>query len=155
MDKIERILARLDKDTSKQVEIETKFLEVQEGALDEISFDWQFGWGNPRYLIDPLTGIPVINAQGDPAYTFENTLTGNTRTLAQAHSPSTGSQSQIVITDSLNPQAGLTLPTPAPVLPGFVDIAGVSPLVTSSQNSLKFAGGAGSMILGEAKQICL
>ena len=33
---IERILARLDKDTSKQVEIETKFLEVQEGALDEI-----------------------------------------------------------------------------------------------------------------------
>ena len=55
LDKIERILARLDKDTSKQVEIETKFLEVQEGALDEISFDWQFGWGiQTKYLIPKL-----------------------------------------------------------------------------------------------------
>ena len=32
LDLIERILAKLDKDTSQQVEIETKFLEVQEGA---------------------------------------------------------------------------------------------------------------------------
>ena len=53
LDKIERILARLDKDTSKQVEIETKFLEVQEGALDEISFDWQFGW-EPRLILEIL-----------------------------------------------------------------------------------------------------
>ena len=28
------------------MEIEAKFLEVQEGALDEISFDWQYSWGD-------------------------------------------------------------------------------------------------------------
>ena len=39
LDLIERILAKLDQDSSRQVEIETKFLEVQEGALDEITFD--------------------------------------------------------------------------------------------------------------------
>ena len=149
LDKIERILARLDKDTSKQVEIETKFLEVQEGALDEISFDWQLGWGNPSYQVDPTTGNPVVDSRGNPMFTFDNSVTGNTRTLAQAHSPSTGQVSQIVISDSLNPQASFSLPTPAPVLPGFVDIgAGVSPLIQSSGDNLQFAGGAGSMILG-------
>ena len=53
LDLIERILERLDADSSRQVEIETKFLEVQEGALDEVSFDWQFKWGNPSYTVDP------------------------------------------------------------------------------------------------------
>ena len=149
LDKIERILARLDKDTSKQVGIETKFLEVQEGALDEISFDWQFGWSNPAYQVDPQTGNPVVDVRGNPMFTFDNTLQGNTRTLAQAHSPNTGQVSQIVISDSLNPQASFTLPTPAPVLPGFVDIgSGVSPLIQSSRDSLQFSGGTGSAILG-------
>ena len=38
LDLIERILERLDADSSRQAEIETKFSEVQEGALDEVSF---------------------------------------------------------------------------------------------------------------------
>lgn len=149
LDLIERILAKLDKDTSQQVEIETKFLEVQEGALDEISFDWQFGWGSPTYVVDPQSGNPVIDSQGNPSYGFGNTLTGNTRTLAQAHSSSSSGTSQVLITDSLNPQASVSLPTPPPTLPGFVDIgAGVTPLIQSSRDNLQFAGGAGSMILG-------
>ena len=45
LDLIERILERLDADSSRQVEIETKFLEVQEGALDEVSFDWLYNFG--------------------------------------------------------------------------------------------------------------
>lgn len=147
LDKIERILARLDKDTSKQVEIETKFLEVQEGALDEISFDWQFGWGSPSYMVDQAGG-PIIDSQGNPVVSFSNILTGNTRTLAQAHSPGASSDSSVVIQDSLDPTSNVTLPVPAPVLPGFVDIgAGVSPLVSSSSNSFQFGAG-GSTILG-------
>ncbi len=147
LDKIERIISRLDKDTDKQVEIETKFLEVQEGALDEISFEWQFGWGNPNQMFNPETGGPQIDSLGRPVIKNDYTMKGNTRTLAQAHSPSTGATSQIVISDSVNPQASLTLPTPAPVLPGFVDIgSGVSPLIDSSQNNFSF--GAGGAILG-------
>ena len=50
LDLIERILSKLDEESSKQVEIEAKFLEVQEGALDEISFDWQYSWGNAAHF---------------------------------------------------------------------------------------------------------
>ena len=43
----------------------------------------------------------------------------------------------------------MNIPTPAPVLPGFVDIgAGVTPLVQSSEASIQYSQGAGSMILG-------
>ena len=61
LDLIERILAKMD-EAGLQVEIETKFLEVQEGALDEITFDWQYSFGNPMRLI--RHGNPTL-IQGD------------------------------------------------------------------------------------------
>ena len=51
LDLIERILAKLDQDSSRQVEIK-QVLEVQEGALDEISFDWAYNWGRASYVYD-------------------------------------------------------------------------------------------------------
>jgi general secretion pathway protein D len=69
LDLIERILAKLDQDSSRQVEIETKFLEVQEGALDEISFNWSFGWGDPYFLTD-VDGNPAIGSDGRPLIGF-------------------------------------------------------------------------------------
>ena len=102
LDLIERILERLDADSSRQVEIETKFLEVQEGALDEISFDWQFNWGNPRFSVDPSTGNPVIDSTGRPMVSFDKTFTGNTRTLATAHS-ATGMSRDTIISIPDNP----------------------------------------------------
>ena len=146
LDKIERILARLDKDTSKQIEIETKFLEVQEGALDEISFGWEFGWGGVDPVFDEL-GNPILGSNGEKLVTSEYNMIGNTRTLAQAHSASTGVSSQISVTDSIDARNNFNLPTPAPVLPGFVDIgAGVSPLLNT--NSKNFTFDAGGAILG-------
>ena len=59
LDLIERILERLDADSSRQVEIETKFLEVQEGALDEISFDWQFNWEIQGFQSTRVREIPL------------------------------------------------------------------------------------------------
>jgi hypothetical protein len=56
-------LSKLDEESSKQVEIEAKFLEVQEGALDEISFDWQYSWGNSQMLMDE-TFMPVLDSVG-------------------------------------------------------------------------------------------
>jgi general secretion pathway protein D len=146
LDKIERILARLDKDTSKQIEIETKFLEVQEGALDEISFGWEFGWGGATQVFNE-SGNPIAGSNGKELVTSEYNMIGNTRTLAQAHSASTGVSSQISVTDSLDARNNFNLPTPAPVLPGFVDIgAGVSPLLNT--NSSNFTFDAGGAILG-------
>ena len=63
------------------------------------------------------------------------------------HSASTGVSSQISVTDSIDARNNFNLPTPAPVLPGFVDIgAGVSPLLNT--NSSNFTFDAGGAILG-------
>ena len=148
LDKIERILARLDKDTSKQVEIETKFLEVQEGALDEISFDWQFNMNPIDYLRDS-SGQTMFDERGKHMTDWGHSLSGNTRTLAQAHSPGASADSAVVISDSINPTASMTIPNPAPVLPGFVDIgSGVNPLINVNRSNMQYAAGPGSAILG-------
>ena len=63
----------------------------------------------PTYQVDPQTGNPVVDTQGNPMFTLDNTLTGNTRTLAQAHSPGASADSQVVISDSLNPLASMTI----------------------------------------------
>ena len=134
LDLIERILAKLDQDSSRQVEIETKFLEVQEGALDEITFDWQYSFGNPTVEFDPTTGMPVVDSRGRPKTVYEKTLIGNTRTLAGAHSPS-GFSRDITISYPDNPDADQTIPNPTPKLPGNIGIGeGVSPLLDYQQN---------------------
>ena len=134
LDLIERILAKLDQDSSRQVEIETKFLEVQEGALDEITFDWQYSFGNPTVEFDPTTGMPAIDSRGLPKTVYEKTLIGNTRTLAGAHSPS-GFSRDITISYPDNPDADQTIPNPTPKLPGNIGIGeGVSPLLDYQQN---------------------
>ena len=47
--KVEALLDRYNRkaldERSRQVEIETKFIEVSEGALDELGFEWTFGAG--------------------------------------------------------------------------------------------------------------
>jgi general secretion pathway protein D len=134
LDLIERILAKLDQDSSRQVEIETKFLEVQEGALDEITFDWQYSFGNPVVERDPQTGSPVLDARGRPKLVFEKTMGGNTRTLADAHSPS-GMARDITISYPDNPDADRIIANPTPTLPGKIGIGtGVSPLLDVQKN---------------------
>jgi len=75
----------------RQVEIEAKFLEVQEGALDELGIQWDIG-GRPVPLLDPLTGAPLLNPDGSPRVDYrERFLTADpgsgtavNRTLADA-----------------------------------------------------------------------
>ena len=148
LDLIERILERLDADSSRQVEIETKFLEVQEGALDEISFDWQYSWADPQFVLDPSTSNPMVDSNGQPVISFGKSFTGNTRTLATAHS-ATGMSRDTIISIPDNRDASLNIPNPTPSLPGKIGIGqGVSPLLQASSQSLTLGGGGGSMILG-------
>jgi general secretion pathway protein D len=129
LDLIIRILERLDADSSRQVEIETKFLEVQEGALDEVSFDWTMSWDNPQFIMNPANGEAVLNSRGEPMRSFSKNLTGNTRTLANAHSP-TGMTRDTIISIPDNDQASMNLPNAIPSLPGKIGIGeGVSPLL--------------------------
>ena len=133
LDLIERILAKLDQDSSRQVEIETKFLEVQEGALDEITFDWQYSFGSPIPEFDE-NGMPVLDSRGRQKKIFETNMGGNTRTLAEAHSPS-GIARDITISYPDNPDADRIIANPTPTLPGKIGIGtGVSPLLDYQQN---------------------
>jgi len=153
LDLIERILSKLDEESSKQVEIEAKFLEVQEGALDEISFDWQYSWGNANLLYDPETFMPQVDSRGNLSRSYERVVTGNTRTLATAHSPS-GTTRDTVISMPDNPDASMNIANPVPNLPGKIGIgAGVSPLGTFSSNrdgSIETVG-QNEMIIGSSQ----
>jgi general secretion pathway protein D len=146
LDLIERILAKLDQDSSRQVEIETKFLEVQEGALDEISFDWAYNWGGANLLYDN-SGNQVMDSAGIPVMSWNKGLTGNTRTLATAHSP-TGVNRDTIISIPDNADASLSIANPVPRLPGKIGIGeGVSPLVDITSDNTTMSGGT-SMIIG-------
>ena len=150
LDLIERILSKLDQDSSRQVEIETKFLEVQEGALDEISFDWKYSWGDSREIFgydDAGNYGQILDSTGQPARAYEKILSGNTRTLANAHSPS-GTDPVTTI------QVGgddRSIPNPIPTLPGKIGIgAGVAPFVDYSITKDGMADATG-MIIGSSQ----
>jgi len=142
LDLIERILSKLDEESSKQVEIEAKFLEVQEGALDEISFDWSYSWGPADPILEEIPGDDgekfyrqKLDAYGRPMRSWKKNITGNTRTLASAHSP-TGTSRDTVISMPDNPDASMNIANPIPNLPGKIGIgAGVSPLTNITQFS--------------------
>ena len=72
---VEAVLAALDEEAiklrSQQVEIETKFVEFNEGALEELGFDWSmFGSGTTGSMqMDPrgvTAGIPANTGTIDP-----------------------------------------------------------------------------------------
>ncbi|HTX64755.1 MAG TPA: hypothetical protein VMD31_03215 [Opitutaceae bacterium] len=102
----------------RQVAIEAKFMDVQEGALDELGVQWDIGRG-PVALLDPQTGLPLLNADGSPQVAYRDRLrtadpaagTAVNRTLAGAFRHAANA-SEIIIDDK--PVASLTPPT----LPG-------------------------------------
>ena len=55
----------------KQVEIETKFLEVQQGALDELAFRWGFNTGSGKVKLN--TGKDAVDNLRTLSETFGNT----------------------------------------------------------------------------------
>ena len=153
LDLIIRILERLDADSSRQVEIETKFLEVQEGALDEVSFDWGLQWQNPKLGFDPVTGDTLTDANGLPMPIFDKNLRGNTRKLADAHS-ATGLSRDTIISIPDNEKASLNIPNATPNLPGRIGIGeGVQPLLNMKMSAPDILG-AGS-ILGDTQATLL
>jgi len=100
LDRIRTILARYN--AVRQVEIEAKFMEVQQGALEELGVQWN------------ITSRPTAPTQG-----FYTTGNGINRTLAEAFRNATTSQ-QISISGEGQPEGGLNLPVNPPAIPGGV-----------------------------------
>jgi general secretion pathway protein D len=98
----------------RQVEIEAKFMEVQEGALEELGVQWSIATQAGRV--------------GSPSRSAYNTGGGITRNLAEAFRNATTTQ-QISISGGGQPEGGLNLPASAPTIPGGVLVgAGTGPL---------------------------
>lgn len=98
----------------RQVEIEAKFMEVQEGALEELGVQWHVA-----------TRASQQNAGVQARYT---TGEGVARSLADAFR-STNAAQQISITGPEVPDGGLSLPTNPPTMPGGVLLGtGAGPL---------------------------
>lgn len=116
LDRVRAILRRYRE--VRQVEIEAKFMDVQQGALEELGVQWTAG-RSPVALVDPQTGVPLLNADGSPQVSYRDQFrtadpasgTAVNRTLADAFRSSQHS-SEIIIDD----QVVGTLA--APTLPG-------------------------------------
>ena len=102
----------------RQVQIEAKFMDVQDGALDELGIQWNAG-RRPVALVDPQTGVPLVNADGSPQLRYNEQYrtadaangTAVNRTLADAFRNSQHSSAIII-----DVQAVSTLTPPS--LPG-------------------------------------
>lgn len=86
----------------RQVEIEAKFMEVQEGALEELGVRWS-----------------MASRAGAGTRAVYSTGEGINRSLADAFRSTTAPQ-QIAITGPEVPDDGVTLPTSPPAMPGGV-----------------------------------
>ena len=105
LERIRTILTRYN--DVRQVEIEAKFMEVQQGALEELGVQWNVA----------TKATQLAGAQS--AYTSGN---GINRSLANAFNNSTSSP-QISITGTGVPDGGLNISTAAPSIPGGVLLA--------------------------------
>jgi general secretion pathway protein D len=113
----------------KQVEIETKFLEVQQGVLDELGFRWQFGRKNADDKIFFQTGKTVDRSQRD-----------NLRTLVETFASTNFSRGDGKIVGTNQTTDPTALPNQPPGLPGQINLgASATPLTnfTGVLNSLQ------------------
>ncbi|MDR1890559.1 MAG: type II and III secretion system protein [Puniceicoccales bacterium] len=113
----------------KQVEIETKFLEVQQGALDELGFRWQLGNRNHDNKTFFQTGKTTDNLQRD-----------SLRTLVETFASTNFSRGDGKIVGPNSETNPISIPNQPPGLPGQINLgASAVPLTnfTGVLNSLQ------------------
>lgn len=123
LERVRNILRRYSE--VKQVEIETRFLEVQQSDLDELGFNWLVRSGG-RTQYNTATGFPVMQPDGTPAQVFRNRAqTANRRIGAPSQSMQGPSQLRISRAPNLlDGSAGseLSLLQAPPGLPNSIDL---------------------------------
>lgn len=108
LERIRNILNRYN--DVRQVEIEAKFIEVQEGALEELGVTWNVARRGPP-LIDPATGAPMLDATGRPVFsTRASYSSAGNRSLAEAYRNSSNGNAIIIDGQSVASTAPPTFP---------------------------------------------
>ncbi|MCX6956321.1 MAG: type II secretory pathway, component PulD, partial [Verrucomicrobia bacterium] len=136
VERIRNILARYN--DVRQVEIESKFMEVQEGALEELGVNWNLSRrGIPQ--VNPTTGAPVLDSSGRQVFTPQEVYSssGVNRPLSDAFSAAnniksinvnggvttTTTSSSTAVTTATTSSDSLSVPVSAPTIPGAVSLA--------------------------------
>ncbi|TVP75735.1 MAG: hypothetical protein EA353_13330, partial [Puniceicoccaceae bacterium] len=102
----------------KQVEIETKFLEVAQNDLEEVGFDWFVG-GDKQFILDS-GGAPVLDRFGNPTAAYNRVFSPANRTVAGAF----GGQAATSGIEINSPQIGNVIrPFTAPEIASTIDTA--------------------------------
>lgn len=132
VERIRNILARYN--DVRQVEIESKFMEVQEGALEELGVTW----GMTRRgvaQVNPTTGAPILDSAGRQVFTPQEiySTSGVNRPLADAFSAANNVKSinvnggitttTVGNTTQQTDSSSLIVPVAAPTIPGAVSLA--------------------------------
>ena len=140
---IQDLLRRYDTGQT-QVEIEAKFLEVQQGDLEELGFNWAFHYGQGDPIFDPDTGKPKKDARGFPVLEHRIGFKPQTRTLSDAFTfSSNSSKTTIARGDDVT-----EYDNSPPRLPNTLDLANNTKNIFNTMSSV--AEGS-STILGAAQ----
>ncbi|MSU24931.1 MAG: type II secretory pathway, component PulD [Opitutus sp.] len=142
IERIRNILGRYN--DVRQVEIESKFMEVREGALEELGVQWALSRrGVPQ--INPATGAPILDANGRQVFVPQEVYgtAAVNRSLSDAFTAinnvagiqivggttSTTTTANGIPTTTTQSSGSQTIPTNSPTIPGAVALAtGANPL---------------------------
>ncbi|MDX2108840.1 MAG: type II secretory pathway, component PulD [Verrucomicrobiota bacterium] len=119
LEKVRNILRRYS--DIKQVEIESRFLEVQQGDLEELGFNWNVRSGG-RQTFDS-SGKPVFDNTGSPVLDYSRSFSNDAnRSLSSAFGTPGAAGSRLIITQP-NGAAPVTDPVAAPNISSGMDFA--------------------------------
>ena len=121
VERIRNILSRYN--DVRQVEIESKFMEVQEGALEELGVKWNMSRRGVAQ-VNPNTGAPILDSNGRQVFTPRETYATESvnRSLAGAF-PSTSNGNALTISSTAaSGGSNLTVPIAPSTIPGGVSL---------------------------------
>jgi len=121
VERIRNILSRYN--DVRQVEIESKFMEVQEGALEELGVKWNMSRRGVAQ-VNPATGAPILDSNGRQVFSPRETYATDSvnRSLAGAF-PSTSNGNALTISSTAaSGGPNLTVPIAPSTIPGGVSL---------------------------------
>jgi general secretion pathway protein D len=121
VERIRNILSRYN--DVRQVEIESKFMEVQEGALEELGVKWNMSRRGVAQ-VNPATGAPILDSNGRQVFSPRETYATDSvnRSLAGAF-PSTSNGNELTISSTAaSGGPNLTVPIAPSTIPGGVSL---------------------------------
>lgn len=107
LERLRRLLERYEK--TYQVEIEAKFMEVQQGALEELGFQWRLSHGKSFAQTLDATGRETTLRSMNDAFTRQTPMTGNGSILQPP------------------PAGAVPIPNLMPAFPGNINVGGMAP----------------------------